>query len=172
MEYKVPLRTALWAAAFCSAITVWQNKVRHVTWEWTELLSVRTIVNVSETTRGSSVERASMRSVSQTWRWCYGASAAQLSSQSFPECYAAQQSTQFGQHSTERMWKVITQRHSWDLHAEECLTFLAVHNWNWNWERAESHIGKKEETTEIQEVVVSQCESVITSGYYLREATI
>lgn len=91
MEYKVPVRIALWAAAFCSAITVWQDKMRHVTWEWTELLSVRTIVNVSETTRGSSVERASMTSVSQTWRWCYGASAAQLSSQSFPQCYAAQQ---------------------------------------------------------------------------------
>lgn len=139
MEYNVPVRTALWAAAFCSAITVWQDKVRHVTREWTELLSVRTIVNVSETTRGSSVGRDSMTSVSQTWRWCYGASAAQLSSQSFPQC--SRHSLVNTAHLSEGMWKLITQRHSWDSHAGECLTFLAVRNWNWNWERAESDIG-------------------------------
>lgn len=47
-------RRALWVAAFCSAITVWPDGVRHVTWERRPLLSVRTIVSASETTTGSS----------------------------------------------------------------------------------------------------------------------
>lgn len=35
-------------------MTVWPDRLRHVTWEWRPLLSVRTIVSVSETTTGSS----------------------------------------------------------------------------------------------------------------------
>lgn len=56
MEYELcAARRALWVAAFCSAIAVWPDRVRHVTWEWRPLLSVRTIVStVSETTTGSS----------------------------------------------------------------------------------------------------------------------